>query len=382
MFSSPLRSLDLKKLQKQRHIYLLSIRDITFRGVVGAYMRGHKMGQVQGSRSVVSNQSETSTRYPNADVWATYCLSGQEKETLTRAAIDYLAPLGAAIPIHPSRQATVCRTFATTVLLNACPALSELARRIKSGAALCLYVTGLPVDRQISALIAAALGYLLGELFNYSTQNGGDLLMRVAPTDWSPPHTSTTREDLGFHTSDAIMAAEHRVHFVGLYGMINPPETRTGYAAIEHAVSHMQSRSLEILSEPRYTIRAPHSFHLARELWSGPRAILTRSADGRVRIAWSTYATNLLHAEDTAAANAIIELRESLETVVHDVRVDPGCWLAFDNNRGLVRRSAIGSNSRLVYRTYSIESLETLQSDSGEEGPIFNLEKILGGLTQ
>jgi hypothetical protein len=340
------------------------------------------MGQVQRSRSVGSNESEVSNQHPSTNVWATYCLGGQEKEALIRAAIDYLAPLGGALPIYPSSQATVCKTFAVTILPKACPALSELACRMKSGAVLCLYVTGLPVERSISALIATALGYLLGELFNYSSQNGGDLLMRITPTEWSAPHTSTTREDFGFHTSDAIMAVEHRARFIGLYGMINPPETRTGYAAIGHAIAHVENRSLEILFEPRYTIRAPHSFHLPREFWSVPRAILNRGADGFVHVAWPTYATNLLHAEDTAAANALIELRESLENVVHNVKVDPGCWFALDNSRGLVRRSAIGSNSRLVYRTYSTESLAPLRNVTGEKGPIFNIEKVLSGFTQ
>jgi hypothetical protein len=309
--------------------------------------------------------------------WAVHAVSNEERDALAAAAAQRLTLLGGSLPLKTSEQSAIGRAFANEILPVVSPKLCEGARRVRSGELRCLYATGLPTHRKVSPLIAMGLGYLLGELFNYSSQNGGDLVMRIACTNESSPETSTTREAFGFHTLDAIVPIEYRARFIGLFGFINVGGTVTGYAAIDDALVYMQPRSIETLLQRRYSVRAPHSFRLGDDLWSEPRSILTLCRNGRFRIAWPTYATRLLDPEDRIAAGALQELRAALDRIVVDVPIDPGCWLAFDNVKGLVRRSSIGPGPRLVYRTYSIESLEALRRAMGETGPIFDLEAFL-----
>jgi hypothetical protein len=66
------------------------------------------------------------------------------------------------------------------------------------------------------------------------------------------------------------------------------------------------------------------------------------------------------------------------------VSIDPGCFFAFNNFRGVHKQALAGDGYCLCYKIYTRHSLRALQAD-GESGPIFSVpdnspsEKDLGG---
>ncbi len=140
-----------------------------------------------------------------------------------------------------------------------------------------------------------AVSHILGNPFNYESQNGGALVMQLRPVDGSAGNTNSTREDFALHTDDAAMPRDARTEFINLYGIVNPPNTLTGFASTLEALAELEASSsveqlVRALKEPRFLVRFPLSFGFAKEMWSAPCSILMISENGDVETRFPSYA--------------------------------------------------------------------------------------------
>lgn len=300
-------------------------------------------------------------------------LSDETKRQLT--AFSYLALAGRGWPRDPINQLNIAAGFRPVVAAIA-PELADLADQLANGEIDAAYITNLPQGKDEMSLFQLAFTMIVGEPFNYTTQNGGQLVMELRPVANAGPNTNATTDDFEIHTDDAAMPRDARTEFIMLGGIVNPPGTLTGYASTIEALANTASTIIEVLRQKRFQVRFPISFGLGDDTWSEPMAILS-GEDDETELRFPSYATRPADPADAEASVAIEALKAALNAAVHDFAVDPGAFLVFNNARGAHRRGPIRNGERLVLRTYAARSLDLLRRRTGIEGPIFPVNPFI-----
>lgn len=307
----------------------------------------------------------------------TYRVSESERTDLGQRLRALVTLTGGHFPGDIARQDLLGKVATITALESAAPELARTLKDARDGKYDCIYVVGLPTEPKINQLLSLAIGNALGSVFNYSSQNDGKLVMELAPSANSASNTNTTRDEFDWHSDDAWVPRESRVSWIALLGALNPKDTLTFYVPIGPILPVLSEGARTWLSRDNASVRAPLSFGLGGDVWSGPRSIVSQDVNGNAEIAWPKYATRAARDGDTEAEGALAELATAIEAHAFGVPVDPGCMLAFNNLRGVHKRSSIGSADRLIYRTYSIGSLNALRESTGTEGPVFDIRGLI-----
>jgi hypothetical protein len=138
----------------------------------------------------------------------------------------------------------------------------------------------------------------------------------------------------------------------------------------------LSSRTKAWLYSPSTCFRSPRDAVSSATIWSAPRAILSRSPLGHTEIVWPGDAVRAARSDDATYNDAVNELSEEINRRHVRVSVDAGCFLAFNNFRGLHRQALARDGHRLFYKTYAWHSVRALQ-EMGEPGPIFSLKKAV-----
>lgn len=305
-----------------------------------------------------------------------------EQERLAGAASEF-TKLHTWLDDNKKAQAEIGRAFVPKLRV-AFPRMVRALERARAGDLDAVYIEGLPTDMESARIVLVAMTHILGKPFNYDSQNGGALVMELRPVAGSAGNTNSTREDFALHTDDAAVPRDARTEFIALYGIVNPPDTLTGFAPTLDALAELRASGadglVKALSERRFRVRFPISFGFKEEVWSDPCAIVDISENGDIETRFPSYAVKPVHDDDFVAHAAIAAFRAALERHVMNVPLNAGCFLAFNNSRGAHKRGAIGEGDRLVLRTYSARSLDLLQKMTGEEGPIFPIKPFVKAL--
>jgi len=282
-------------------------------------------------------------------------------------------------PDRPAVQADCAARFRPE-LVAAVPRLKKLLHQAQIGQIDAIYASGLPTDQRSGALILLTLTGILGEPFNYSSQNEGKLVMELRPISGAGANTNATTGEFALHTDDAAMPRQARADFINLYGIVNAGGTLTCYSPVADALGDLSRTTIETLSEPRFQVRFPVSFGFGDNVWSHPCSVLNFGMSDDVELRFPSYAVRPVDEKDEIAKVAITELKQALEQHVVCVPVNPGCLLSFNNSRGAHKRGAVGGHDRLVLRTYAAQSLDLLRSTTGVPGPIFPLDRFIADL--
>jgi hypothetical protein len=312
-------------------------------------------------------------RAPQRGIPVSLALTIREGALIRLATIDLLR---SGYPDDPDQQIALGHRLANEIE-RIVPRVAQLAARLRHGDVCSFVIRGLPAEERLTPVISLSLSLLIGEVFSYLEQGGGKLVMPIVVKENSPRNTNTSREEFGPHTDDAYVPADYRVTWITLCGIRNPPNTLTGYAAIETAAARMPTNLLKILHEKRFQVRAPLSFNLGDDVWSPPTAILTYAADGALNIAWPSYATRALRCDDAEATRALVALEHLVKEEMFEVALMPGTFFAFSNLAGPHMRTKLGSGDRLVFRSYVRPDLEALRRKTGLVGHVFPLTKLI-----
>jgi hypothetical protein len=306
-----------------------------------------------------------------------FAMSVAEAERLDEVYRKYMVYLAAGGALDGAVHRTIAQAISVDLARHA-PKLARQLARARAGEIDASYITGLPTDPEIARGVLLVITYAIGYAFNFSTQNGGKLVMELRPDpNSSQANTNTTTDEFRAHTDDAAIAGSCRVGWILLYGIVNPPETVTGYAPIAPVIKRLSHRTKQVLFEKRFTVRVPVSFKLGDDIWTDPVAILSLSDTGATEIAWPSYATKPVDERDQEALDALAELEALVDQTMVHVPVDPGCMLAFSNVRGVHMRSKIGEGDRLILRTYARDSLADLREVTQDDGPIFDTQAVI-----
>ncbi|ANW02972.1 TauD/TfdA family dioxygenase [Bradyrhizobium icense] len=299
-------------------------------------------------------------------------LNPTERARLANTLTGYLS--GLEWPANPAEQAAVGRDFVPAFEATL-PHLAQVLQDVKSGKLLAAYFTGLPQEPSEARIVLLAMSSMLGATFNYSSQNSGELVMRLVPITGSAGNTNATRGEFKIHTDDAALPRDARTEYINLYGIVNPPGTLTSYAAASDALSELDPSVIDVLREARFSLRFPTSFGFGAEMWSAPCPILVGAEDD-IELRFPSYATRPSREGDEVALAAIERLAKALDRHAVGFPLDPGCFLTFNNYRGAHKRGAIGESERLIFRTYSTRTLDFLRDVTGSHGPIFPIDSF------
>jgi hypothetical protein len=306
------------------------------------------------------------TRFP----WlGTYRLSRLENQLLLEGLRHFQVFTDGQFPKDVARQSLLARIAADKMIAQAAPGLNRLIEKLRADLVDGIYVTNLPTEQSITCLLSLTLGSSIGSVFNYGSQSGGRLVMEMA-SDRSGPEDHAGEFD--WHTEGASIPRERRAEWIGLIGVENTPGSYTAYAPIKPVEQTLSSRAKAWLHSPSASFRSLDSPASDPRTWSAPRAILSRSPLGHTEIAWPGDAVRAARRDDAIGAGALAELSSEINRQHVRVSIDAGCFLAFNNLRGVHRQATAGDGYCLCYKTYARHSLRALQA-KGETGPIFSL---------
>jgi hypothetical protein len=306
------------------------------------------------------------TRFP----WlGTYRLSRMESQLLLDSLRHFQVFTDGQFPRDVARQTLLARIAADKSIAQAAPGLNRLLEKVRADQLDGIYVTNLPTEKSISSLLSLTLGSSIGSVFNYGSQDGGRLVMEVVS---DPGEPEDRRAELDWRTEGAWISREHRAEWIGLLGIENTPGSYTAYAPIKPVEQILSSRTKAWLYSPSACFLSRRSSASDRSIWSAPCAVLSRSPVDHTEIVWPGHAVRAARPNDAIGADALIELSTELDRRHVKVSIDAGCFLAFNNFRGVHKRALASEGYCLCYKTYTRHSLRALQL-KGEPGPIFSL---------
>ena len=309
------------------------------------------------------------TRFP----WlGTYRLSTLESRLLGDGLRHYQVFTDGQFPQDVARQSLLAKITADKLLAQAAPGLSRLIEKARGELIDCVYVTNLPTERSIVPLLSLSLGSSIGKVFNHGSQSSGRLLMEVT-SDRS--ETEEQHGEFEWYTEGVWIPRERRPEWIGLLGVDDTPGSYAAYAPIRPVEQVLSSRVKAWLYSPSACFGSPSSVVSSANIWSTPRSILSRSPLGHTEIVWPGYAVRAARSDDATYRDALTELSAEIDRQHVQVSVDAGCFLAFNNFRGLHRQALASDGNRLFYKTYARHSLRALQ-EAGEPGPIFSVAEV------
>ncbi len=304
------------------------------------------------------------TRFP----WlGTYRLSKLENQLLLDGLRHFQVFTDGQFPKDVARQSLLAQIAADKSIAQAAPGLNRLIEKVRADLVDGIYVTNLPTEKSITYLLSLTLSSSIGSVFNYGSQNNGRLVMEVA----SDP-SEDQRAELDWRTEGAWVPRDRRTEWIGLLGVENTPGSYTAYAPIKPVEQTLSSHAKAWLYSPSASFHSPHGPASDAMTWSAPRAILSRSPVGHTEIAWPGDAVRAARRDDVIGAGALAELSSEIDQQHVRVSIDAGCFLAFNNLRGVHRQATASDGYCLCYKTYARHSLRALQV-KGESGPIFSL---------
>ncbi|MFH8347816.1 TauD/TfdA family dioxygenase [Streptomyces sp. NPDC018045] len=202
---------------------------------------------------------------------------------------------------------------------------------------------------------------LLGSLVGYQDEKAGALIHDVHAV----PGEEQRIENSGsvafdFHTENVHHPL--RPDHLGLLCLRQDHEgiAATRVASVREAVRHLTEEQVAILRTPQFHSSYPASFTRGRTgpvPRSGPHPAVFGPYD-RPFMRFNSHTTHAADAEATAALKA---LSEALETVCHDVVLEPGDLVVVDNHVAAHGRSAFvpryDGRDRWLRRCYSVRSI-------------------------
>ena len=307
------------------------------------------------------------TRFP----WlGTYQLSRLENQLLLEGLRHFQAFTDGQFPKDVACQSLLAQIAADKSIAQAAPGLHRLIDKVRADLVDGIYVTNLPTEKSITHLLLLTLSSLIGSVFNYVSENSGRLVMEIVSDPSEPDYHDA---EFDWRTEGAGIARERRPEWICLIGVENTPGSYTAYAPIKPVEQTLSSHAKAWLHSPSASFRSPRSSALDRMTWSTPRAVLSQSPVGRTEIAWPGDAVRAAKPDDALGAGALAELSSEIKRQHARVSIDAGCFLAFNNLRGVHRQANAGGYC-LCYKTYARHSLRALQA-KGESGPIFSLSE-------
>jgi hypothetical protein len=299
-----------------------------------------------------------------------YRLSTIESRLLADGLRHFQVFTDGEFPQDVGRQSLLAQIVAEKLLAHAAPGLGRLIEKARGDLVDCIYVTNLPTERSTTSLLLLTLSSALGKVFNYGAQDGGELGMEITS---SQDKAAGQRAELDWHTEGASIRRECRAEWICLLGIDNTAGIYTAYAPIKPVEQTLSSRTRAWLFSQSACFRTPYASASDENPWSAPRAVLSRSPHGYTEIVWPSFAVRAARSDDPLYADALIELAAEINRQHLRVSVDAGCFLAFNNFRGVHMHGPTGDGYRLFLKTYVRHSLRTLQQVNGESGPIFAL---------
>lgn len=305
---------------------------------------------------------------------STYQLSEIESQRLADGLRHFQIFTDDLFPGDVACQRLLARIVADRLLPQAAPGLERVIERARNDHIDCIYVTNLPTEKPIAALLTLMLGSAVGRVFNYTSPTGNELVM-VVSSDRSD--TGIDRAKLDWHTEGALVPRDRRVEWICLFGLENSPGTYTAYAPIAPVEQILSARSRAWLYSKSACFHLPGDAALPA---NEPRAVLSRSPLGHIEIVWPSYAVHPARPDDPVYVGALSELSAEINRQQFRVSLDAGCLLAFNNCRGVHMHAPSDTDGYyLFYKTSVRHSLRALQQATGETGPIFSLMDAVAG---
>jgi hypothetical protein len=323
-----------------------------------------------GGNLIRMGGSGDTDRLPGFDM---YRLSTIENRLLADGLRQFQVFTDGQFPPDVGRQSLLAQIVAEKLLVHAAPGLGRLIEKARDDLVDCIYVTNLPTDRSITSLLLLTLSSAIGKVFNYGSQDGGELGMEVAS---SQDRTAGQRAELDWHTEGASIRRDCRAEWICLLGIDNTAGIYTAYAPIKPVEQMLSSRTRAWLFSQSACFRTPYASASEENPWSAPRAVLSRSPHGYTEIVWPSFAVRAARSDDALSTDALIELAAEINRQQLRVSVDTGSFLAFNNLRGVHMHGPTGDGYRLFLKTYVRHSLRTLQQVTGESGPLFALMEV------
>jgi|HubBroStandDraft_3_1064219.scaffolds.fasta_scaffold03827_2 hypothetical protein len=213
-----------------------------------------------------------------------------------------------------------------------------------------------------SELWLCAAAAALGEPVGYLQEKHGTIIQDVFPTPANAGKQSSESSEvlLAFHTEIAFHP--FMPDYVLLYGLRQDPEkeARTMFASVRRLLPLLGAADRDILFADLFRTGIDYSFgNHAQERGTGP---LISVLYGDRLDPFLRYDLDLMVGQTEAARRALEHLRQAVDAVKLDVRIEPGSLLVLDNRRAVHARThfkaAFDGRDRWLQRVSVVRDLE------------------------
>ena len=257
------------------------------------------------------------------------------------------------------------------------PILVSHLLKVREGKFKALYIKGLPKEKRFAEHLTLALTYKLGKPFAYSSQHQGRLVMPLGKEPSSRYREGKLMDSVNLHSDDAIVPRECRAEWICTFFVNNSSKTKVGYVPISYVIEELSEESKDVLFSKTALFGAPERFNLGKDVWVGPRSIISLSPDRIVEVAWPSWATRSVNKSDQEMEYALNEMKKIVEYYKRTIIPSSGSFLILNNFRGLNMRSRVTNGNFYALRTYARRNLSALRHVTKSNGFVFDLRPIL-----
>ncbi|MDF1779827.1 MAG: TauD/TfdA family dioxygenase [Alcanivoracaceae bacterium] len=228
-----------------------------------------------------------------------------------------------------------------------------------------------------------AIHSLLGmETISYGTENNGELFVNLVPIDGQGAYAEKSKNAMRGHTDAASFPfSGERDHdqpriapspdLVTLIGLRNPSKVPTTIMPLKKVVSGLDQQTIEVLQEPRFSIRPQKTFIEGMQKKLGRVHVLHRVPLLRIlrtsllSIRYSHSSVVSYDSADSVSEEACNRLQQACAHSVEELVIEPGDILVINNRSCLHGRRSLGeegNNGRWLIRAYGLNT-ETLSEE-------------------
>ena len=198
----------------------------------------------------------------------------------------------------------------------------------------------------------------LGEPVGYVPEHGGRIVQNIVPTrtDADRQTSTSSRSNLMFHTETAFHP--FRPRYLLLLCLRGDPAARTTLVSVHELIDRLPNNIVDIMFQPRFRTAVDASFLDGRTNELGPaRPLITGTSHEPTFV----FDAELTVGTDSAADEALVQVRDLIEQIATSVVLEPGDLLVIDNNIAVHGRSPFAArfdgNDRWLQRSFVVSDL-------------------------
>ena len=266
-------------------------------------------------------------------------------------------------------------------LANHSPSLSAFIERgLENKSMDALYVSKLPIYEMVPQLLPLVISTQMGCPMNYSCLKGNDLVYERFGA--MQPRIRHKNLKMLSNSSEAFtlfssFPRDCRPEWALSFGVANPKGIESYYIPFLNVYDYLTIEARRTLMSFRVSFPVPRMYGYKQQRFISYGPLLRITDDRRIEINLPQSLSQVHMLKHSSLTEAFQELNKVIRSKVKRFVIRPGSFLAVNNYRGFHMRRKEEGPDFMILRTFVINNLKKVRGLTGQEGPVFDPQKVL-----